>query len=380
MRKPVDSLTIARIVRRAADAYAMRAENERLHAEIARANRRLERENAYLRRRIRASEENHGILGESAQLKDALQILHQVQRGEATVHICGETGTGKELVARAIHDGSRRSKASFVPQNCAGMTESLLESTLFGHVKGAFTGADRDRPGLFQAAHGGTLFLEEIAELPMAVQAGLLRVVQAGEVKPVGASRPTKVDVRLVSATHKDLRQEVEEGRFRADLYFRLVVIDLTLPPLRDRVGDVPILARHFLDQLCERLGGDIPGFSPEAMEALERYAWPGNVRELRNEIERLTVLAEPGEKLRKDLLSPRIRDAAHSSVRAWPRAAEPSAVVPDGLSYDEAMEALQRRLVESALAEESGVVSRAAARLGMERTRLAKLRRRLGL
>ena len=255
-----------------------------------------------------------------------------------------------------------------------------METTLFGHVKGAFTSADQDRLGVFQAADGGTLFLDEVAELPVAVQAALLRVAQSGEVKPVGASECSKVDVRLVCATHRDLRHEVQEGRFRADLYFRLVVIEIHLPPLRERTGDVPVLARHFLDMLCERLDVDIPGFTPEAMQVLEGYSWPGNVRELRNEIERLTVLAYPGQKLPAELLSRRIREASRGPTAGDVRSDGSGYLVPKGLSYDETILALQRQVLQTALEEAGGVVSRAAEILNMERSRLAKLRHRLGL
>jgi two-component system response regulator HupR/HoxA len=383
VQRPFQSNDVLQSIRHAIDRYAMQVENAWLGAELARANQRLQRENLYLRRRMTGTNGFEHILGSSPALRQALVHLARIRLSEATVHINGETGTGKELVARGIHFGGPRAKGPFVAQNCAGITDSLLESTLFGHQRGAFTGADRARPGVFQEAHGGTLFLDEVGELSGAVQGALLRALQSGEIVPVGSSRPTRVDVRVISATHRDLREEAKSGRFREDLYFRLVVIGIRLPPLRERSGDVPLLARHFLDVYCERFGRNVPGFTYDAMQALEKYSWPGNVRELENEIERLIVLAEDGRKIPVDLLSPHLvgRSVSRPAIPAPPVGGGTMGVpVPSELTYDQAVENFQRALIGEALGSTGGVVARAAKVLGMERTRLLKLRRKFGL
>ena len=378
VQKPLQAEEVMQAVDQAVDRYALAVENARLSAELARANDRLQRENLFLRSRMTGTNGFEHILGNSSALREALSSLARVRLSEATVHIAGETGTGKELVARAIHFGGPRAKGPFVAQNCASITDTLLESTLFGHQRGAFTGADRARPGVFQEAHGGTLFLDEVGELSPAVQGALLRALQSGEIVAVGASRPSKVDVRVISATHKDLRVEVRAGRFREDLYFRLVVVGIRLPPLRERAGDVPLLARHFLDVYCERYGRNVPGFTYDAMQALERYRWPGNVRELVNEVERLIVLAEDGYKIPVELLSPHLVSAPSDPSQI--SGAPPSAAAFAELPYDAAVAAFERDLITRALESTGGVVARAARLLGMERTRLTKLRQRLGI
>jgi two-component system, NtrC family, response regulator HupR/HoxA len=372
----MDDTMVLAIVREAVDRYALDAENARIADELARTHQLLERENAFLRQRLTGVEGFDKIIGHSSQLRTALAQLERVRRTDAPVYIHGETGTGKELAARALHAGGPRSARSYIVQNCAGMTETLLQSTLFGHRKGAFTGADRDHRGVFLEADGGTLFLDEVGELSPATQAMLLRALQEGEVTPVGATRPLKVDVRIISATHKDLREEVKAGRFREDLLYRLVVVTVTLPPLRDRHGDIPLLARHFLDLHCEQYGKNIPGIRPEVIAAFEAYAWPGNVRELDNELERMVILADDDQKLGLDSLSPHI--AANA-----PRRGRASTAPPDqmrGVPYDVAVEQLERRLVEGALEAANGSVTKAAEQLGIERSRLGKIRKRLGI
>ena len=370
LRRPLGETQLSQMVRRAVDYYALASENERLTSEMERANRRLAEENAYLRQRVVGVAGFEKLVAKSPQMMAALQQLERVRRTEATVHISGETGTGKELVARALHEGGPRSQGPFVVQNCAGLTEELLQSTLFGHRRGSFTGAIADRPGVFEQAHQGTLFLDEVAELSLPAQASLLRAVQEGEITPLGANRPVRVDVRIISATHQDLRRAIAEGRFREDLYFRLLVVNVRLPALREREGDVPLLATHFLDLHCERKRKNVRGFSPKAMRALERYPWPGNVRELENEVERLVVLVPEGTKIPLEALSERLRGGNEPPVEGGLR-------VPE-LGYDEAVSYLQRAMIERALAQSGGVVSAAAQLLGMERSRLTKLRARL--
>ena len=245
-----------------------------------------------------------GMVGDSAPMHELYDKLERVANSAVPVLIQGETGTGKELVARALHTHSPRKRKPFLAENCAAVAPNLLESELFGHKKGSFTGAIADRKGHFQTADGGTVFLDEIGDMPLEMQAKLLRVLQSGELRPVGASASVTVDVRVVGATHRDLPRLVEEGRFRSDLYFRLNVVTLELPPLRERSGDVPLLVQHVLTRLAHDSGAERPrGVEPAAMAALEAWRWPGNVRELENELQRACALG--GDPIRRDDLSP---------------------------------------------------------------------------
>src|SRR6266536_1087221 len=232
-----------------------------------------------------------GLVGTSGPMREVTRMIDAVAYSAATVLVQGESGTGKELVARALHAKSPRRGQPFVALNCGALTETLLESELFGHVKGAFTGAQRAQKGLFDAADGGTIFLDEIGDIPPATQVRLLRVLQEGEIKRVGSAESVRVDVRVIAATHRDLPKLVKSGKFREDLFYRLNVINIPLPPLRDRVEDVPLLAHHFLRRYAERLSKKVRSVAPEALELLSSYRWPGNVRELENAIERAVVL-----------------------------------------------------------------------------------------
>ncbi|WP_018953559.1 sigma-54-dependent transcriptional regulator [Thioalkalivibrio sulfidiphilus] len=255
--------------------------------------RRLEQENARLREDLEAVYPVKGMVGHSPAMRAVCATVEKVAPTDTTVLIRGESGTGKELVARALHDKSPRARAPIIAVNCATIPEGLVESELFGHEKGAFTGAARTHRGLVEAADGGTLFLDEIGELTPAAQSRLLRVLQDGEIRRVGATDNRRVDVRLVAATHRDLEQMVRDGRFRDDLYYRLKVMEITLPPLRDRREDIPVLARFLLDKACQRLRRSPPEITDEALSALTRHHWPGNVRELENAIERAVILAD---------------------------------------------------------------------------------------
>ncbi len=235
----------------------------------------------------------HGLIGNSEAMKNVFTAIARAARVSATVLITGESGTGKELVARAIHYSSPRASAPFVPVNCGGIPEGLLESELFGYVKGAFTGANETRAGFFQTAAGGSIFLDEISEMTVAMQVKLLRVLQDKEVRMVGDTRPYKVDVRIMAATNKDLLSLVQKGVFREDLFFRLNVLTITVPPLRERGDDVLLLARYFLEKFSREMGRAVPKFTDEALVALRRYEWPGNVRELENLIQRLLVMVD---------------------------------------------------------------------------------------
>ncbi|MGB5313365.1 MAG: sigma-54 dependent transcriptional regulator [Polyangiales bacterium] len=270
----------------------------------------LRRENRALKQAIRKEQTFHGILGKSGAIGKVFATIEKVADHKTTVLIQGESGTGKELVARALHDGSSRKDKPFVPVNCGAIPETLLESELFGHKKGAFTDAHADKKGLFAEANQGTLFLDEIGELPLSLQVKLLRVLQEGRVRPLGATRDQEVDVRVIAATVRDLRREVQEKRFREDLYYRLNVLQLNVPPLRDRREDIALLVEHFIERNNGRLGTKIRDVEPRARKLLFNYPWPGNVRELENTVERAVVLAE-GDVITVADLPERMREPA---------------------------------------------------------------------
>jgi transcriptional regulator with GAF, ATPase, and Fis domain len=311
-----------------------------------------------------------GMIGEHPSVKKIYEMIQRVAITDATVLITGESGTGKELVARAIHNLSHRADGPFVPVNCAAIPETLLESELFGHTRGAFTGAHSSRAGLFQLAHRGTILLDEVGELPLALQAKLLRVLQDGKVRPIGTDHPVEIHVRVIASTNKDLAHQVEKGSFREDLFFRLQVIPLYLPPLRARRSDIPLLANHFLEKSMRKHGVSV-SITREAMIYLWEYDWPGNVRELENLIERLVILNDNGITDLKDL-PPNIR--AYVSDKKCPQP-----TLGNGqIDLREATEQLQYRLMEEALRLSNGNKSAAARMLGLKRTTLvAKLRRK---
>ncbi|EFL51429.1 two component, sigma54 specific, transcriptional regulator, Fis family [Solidesulfovibrio fructosivorans JJ]] len=264
----------------------------RLTLERALDHMRLAAENASLREQLGPSAGGQEIIGKSKAMRDLFNMIGLVAPTEATVLITGESGTGKELVAKAIHAGSPRASGPLVAVNCAALSETLLESELFGHEKGAFTGAERRREGRFLAANKGSIFLDEIGEIAQPIQAKLLRVIQEREIQRVGGDKPVGVDVRILAATNRDLKKEVEEGRFREDLYYRLNVVSITVPPLRERAEDIPLLAQFFLARFAEKNRKRIKGFTPSAMDNLIHCPWPGNVRELENAVERAVILS----------------------------------------------------------------------------------------
>jgi Nif-specific regulatory protein len=271
------------------------ADHAALALENARIRRELEQEN--LRLQVAADERVRfdSMIGRSGPMQKVYDLIPKMAASGLPVLVQGESGTGKELVARAINSHSPRQRKVFLSENCAAIPESLLESELFGHVRGAFTGAERDRVGLFEQADGGTLFLDEIGDMPAAMQARLLRVLQEGELRRVGGERTIHVDVRVITATHRDLEAEVEAGRFREDLYYRLQVLVIQLPPLRDRSGDIPLLVDHFLKRISRERGRPVPELRTAVLSLLESYTWPGNVRQLENHIQRMTLLAGDG-------------------------------------------------------------------------------------
>jgi PAS domain S-box-containing protein len=288
------------------------------YGEIARLKEELERERDYLREEVNVSMNFGRIVGESPALAAMLARIEAVAETPANVLIVGETGTGKELVAHAIHSRSRRAEAPLVKVNCASIPQELFESEFFGHVKGAFTGAYRDRVGRFQLADGGTIFLDEVGEIPLTLQGKLLRVLQEKEFEKVGEDTTRQVDVRVIAATNRDLEKEVEAGNFREDLYYRLSVFPVQVPPLRKRGDDVIQLAVHFLDQVCRDFGRPNPGLTQKQVDAMRNYDWPGNIRELKNVIERAVILS-PGDALRLDLSLPGAPGEPAAEVAAAP-------------------------------------------------------------
>jgi DNA-binding NtrC family response regulator len=316
------------------------------------------------------AEEMPVLIGEHPLMEKIARVVRKVAATEVTVLILGETGTGKDLVARAIHAHSERALCAFVPVNCGAIPAELLESEMFGHERGAFTGAAAPRAGLFQLAHGGTIFLDEVSEMSPALQVKLLRVLQDREVRPVGGDRVARVDVRVVAASNRDLAAEVDCGRFREDLFYRLDVIPLTMPALRERRSDIPLLVRHFLALHNRARRGRPLSVSDEAMVYLWEYDWPGNVRELENLVERVAVLADEPVIQVADL-PPAIRALAAS--RAAPRVT----LDDDGLDLNAAVEEFEHRLIAEALRRTKGNKQAAARLLGLKRTTLlAKLRR----
>jgi two-component system response regulator HupR/HoxA len=357
--KPWDPNEFLLIVRRAAERYALVQDNARLRDELELAVNTLRREVAESRARPLNFE---GLVGAAEGLRPVVDLARKVLDTDTTVLLLGETGTGKELFARLIHGNGLRRAARFVAQNCGALPESLLESELFGHTRGAFTGASAERRGLFEEADTGTVFLDEVGEMSPAMQLRLLRVLQEGEIRRVGSSSPRKVDVRVLAATNADLDADVEAGRFRKDLYYRLNVFPIRLPPLRERTEDIPALANHFLRVYRERARRAVPAIAPEAMRSLRAYPFPGNVRELENEIERAVALAEPGQSIGLAELSERIRGGGTGP--ATPR------------TLNDAIEQLKRRMIEDAL-RECGSKTRAAERLGLTRQSLQQMLRR---
>jgi sigma-54 specific flagellar transcriptional regulator A len=316
------------------------------------------------------------IIGRSPRIRAALQTLVRVSTSSCTVLVTGESGTGKELFVAALHDASPRAKGPLVAVNCGAIPENLIESELFGHARGAFTGAHANRQGRVAAAEGGTLFLDEVGELPLSVQVKLLRLLQQREYSPVGESRVVKCDVRIVAATNRNLEEEVAEGRFREDLFYRLNVIHVDLPPLRERPEDVPLLANHFLRAAAARAGrSDIVGFTPEALDRIAAYDWPGNVRSLENAVERAVLLAV-GPRVEVGDLPPRIVESGSSTSRL--RAAEPACSLPEsGIDLRSAVEEYENRLIRQALERTGWNKNHAAQLLGLKRTTLVEMLKR---
>jgi DNA-binding NtrC family response regulator len=333
---------------------------------------RLQRQNAALKSDLDRHYPVSGIIGDSPVMQQVFEHIHKIAPTDSTVLILGESGTGKELVARALHERSRRKNEPLIAVNCAAIPDNLIESELFGHERGAFTGAVGAREGLVEAADGGTLFLDEIGELPIIAQARLLRVLQEGEIRRVGSSRSQRVDVRLIAATHRDLEQQMQDGLMRSDLYYRLRVMEIMLPPLRERGEDVVKLARFLLEKVCKKLNRAALQFSSETLDLIRRYAWPGNVREMENAIERAVILSD-GPQITPNLLA-LDSNRSVSAHNAQVSGEIPAATESEDMSLDDYFMHFvlsnQEKLTETALAK----------RLGISRKSLWERRQRLGI
>ncbi len=311
------------------------------------------------------------IIGESPSMREIFRLIERVADSDSTIVIQGETGTGKGLVARAIHEKSYRRNKPFVSINCGAIPENLLESELFGHVKGAFTGAVTSKPGKFELANGGTLFLDEIGDMSLDLQVKLLRVLEENEFERVGGCTTIKTNVRIIAATHRNLEEAVEQGRFREDLYYRLYVIPITVAPLRERKADIPLLAHHFLKLLNEKKGARVSGLSEQTVKLMVAYSWPGNVRELRNLVERLVVLVREGEVYPRDLPA-KMRDVAFDEQEE--ESDVPTAELPEeGICLTTAVSEFEKALIAKSLQRANGVKKSAARLLKIKRTTLVE-------
>lgn len=375
--KPWHPDTLVMTLKNACRLYELQRENELLAIELkmapAAASKTLGDRRAALKR---AYDVDDGIVRTTeSPMTAACDMLHQVAPYDIPIILTGASGTGKELAARALHYRSLRWNKPFVVENCGALPDQLLESELFGHKRGAFTGAVEDHVGLFERANGGTVFLDEIGEITPAFQVKLLRVLQEGEIRPVGSGKSRKVDVRVIAATNRTLEDEVRAGRFRADLYYRLAGIIIELPPLKDRTCDIPLLARTLVERTSARLGKAVSGISEEAIECLQRYAWPGNIRELQNEIQHMLVVAQPNRELGADLISRHIL----MSVSAEDEGADDDVVGLDG-SLRDRLSALEQRIIRETLIRHRWNKSKAAKELGLSRVGLRGKLERYGL
>ncbi len=349
IEKPLDLDVFRNLCDRAVQTVMLRVQNTQLH-------QRLDEQYGF-----------EGIIGQSPLMRSMLMRMKQVAPSNIPVLISGESGTGKELIAQAIHNNSKRAKKSFVPLNCAGLSESILEDELFGHVRGAFTGAEKDRQGRFEYADGGTLFLDEIGDMPNAMQAKLLRVLENGEVVRLGSNEPRHVDVRLISATNRHLDDLVKSGRFREDLYFRIKGVELQLPSLRQRRDDIPLLVRHYVQRFAQDMERPAPAVAEDVMQALMRYDWPGNVRQLMNVVQNMVVIAE-GDRLEPRHLPPDVRTDETIAELALPAGGGDTSVL--------SLEQLEKQAIRNALRINAGNREGAARMLGIgERTLYRKLK-----
>ncbi len=336
-------------------------------------HRKLALENAMLRRQLKRKYKFDNIVGDSDNMQEVFQMVEKIANTDSTVLIYGESGTGKELIARAIHFNSDRRERPLIPVNCGAIPEELLESELFGHEQGAFTGATRTRIGRFELGNGGTIFLDEIGDMSPALQVKILRVLQEHDFERVGGMKTIKVDIRVIAATNKDLEKHVTEGKFREDLFYRLNVIPIQLPPLRERRTDIPLLASHFIQMYNAKNKHNIAGVAPEAMELLASYDWPGNVRELENMIERIVILKGEGMVETNDL--------SEKVLASTPHSLHPRIQIPEsGISFNTAVNEFERELILQALNRTNWVKNKAAKLLNLNRTTLVEKMKKIDL
>jgi Nif-specific regulatory protein len=385
------------LLKKLAQSIGVAVQNARRFHDVQTSAEQFQAQVGVLRRDLARRDRFTEIIGVSPAMAAVFRLMEAAAFSSIPVLIEGETGTGKELVARGIHRASSRANAPFVAVNCAALPEALLESELFGHRRGSFTGATNDQPGLFRAAKGGVIFLDEIGEMPLSMQAKLLRVVQENEVTSIGDTRPSKVDVRVISATNRDLKSALAAGALRQDLYFRLAAFPIRLPALRERREDIPILAARFLEQVSGRDRKTLRGFDPVVIDLLARADWPGNVRQLQNEIERAVALTTQSQAITADHLSPRLRQTKvpaatetiirtpsspsnEANVSASPRMALSERDAVATTSLQEARAAYEARYISQVLSEHGGNVSHAASALRVSRVALQKKMKRYGL
>ncbi|MGD9900136.1 MAG: sigma-54-dependent transcriptional regulator [Calditrichaceae bacterium] len=368
--KPFEPDELKLAVRRAVERFQLTAQNNQLQEQLLQANRQLASENVALQKQVEKQLDLGNFIGHSHKMLKIFKMVRKVVETPTTVLILGKTGTGKELLAKMIHYNSNRKDNMFVAQNCGAIPDTLLQSELFGHVKGAFTGAVQDKKGLFETADKGTVFLDEIGDTTPALQLGLLRVLQEGEIKPVGASETKKVDVRVVAATNRDLRKDVQDGRFREDLFYRLSVFPLILPPLSERKEDIPELISYFLQKYSLRIGKNIGRIDEDVIKILTNADYPGNIRELENEIERLVTLADQDGVISAEMLSVRFQNTEISTGFSLSK----------NHNLKEAVENLERTMITKTLREMNGNIQQSAMVLGISRVGLHKMLKRYNI
>jgi two-component system response regulator HupR/HoxA len=368
--KPWEPEDLLLVVRRAVERNELQQQNLKLTKQLKEANERLQQENVYLKQSARREYDFSTIIGHSQNMLQVFKLVSKIVDTPTTVLLLGETGTGKELIARAIHYNGNRQNKLFVAQNCGALPDSLLESELFGHVRGAFTGAVSDRKGLFEVADGGTVFLDEIADTSPALQLRFLRVLQESEIKAVGGTKTKKINVRIIAATNKNLEQLVQQKIFREDLYYRLNVFPIVIPPLRDRRKDIPDLVHHFIYKFAHRVGKNIKSVEQDALDMLVRADYPGNIRELENEIERAVTMADDESTITTELLSPRFYETVS------PRSEQ----TPVDESFKDQVDNLEAKMIIAALKETNGNILKAAEKLQLSRAGLHKKLKRLNI
>lgn len=360
--KPWEPQDLRLIIKRGVEQYQLRQNNIDLTGQLKEANIQLHQENIYLKKTISKEYNFKNMIGHSPKMLETFKLISKVIDTPTTVLLLGETGTGKEMIAKAIHYNSNKKDKILITQNCGALPDSLLESELFGHVKGAFTGAVADKKGIFELADGGTIFLDEIADTSYAMQLNLLRVLQDGEIRPVGSDKTKTVKVRVIAATNKNLEEEVKNGRFRKDLYYRINVFPVHLPPLRERREDIPDLIEYFINHYSQKLKYKKPAITQHALKLLQNALWPGNIRELQNEIERAVTLASDDLIINKRILSPRFINNKTEIMESGTDS-----------SLKEQVEKLEKKLIKKSLEKNRGNILRTAKEIGISRPGLYK-------